>query len=142
MANSATTIRIPSLAIHILVPTRDVSGRSMWVETGNPSFFLFSFLFLFFLFFLFFLLFSFLFLLLFSFLFCVLFSFIFINENTKKKREKESSENGKKGQMKNLLRRHLNALIFCYTMHPAARLIDKHIQQSSPRTRGRIVSAT
>ena len=34
-AHSTTTIRIPSLAIHILVPTRDVSGRSMWVETGT-----------------------------------------------------------------------------------------------------------
>lgn len=34
-AHATTTVRIPSLAIHILVPTRDVSGRSMWVETGT-----------------------------------------------------------------------------------------------------------
>jgi hypothetical protein len=34
LAHSTTTIRVPSLAIHILVPTRDNSGRSMWVETG------------------------------------------------------------------------------------------------------------
>jgi hypothetical protein len=34
-AHSTMTIRIPSLAIHILVPTHDNSGRSMWAETGN-----------------------------------------------------------------------------------------------------------
>lgn len=35
LAHSSTSLRIPSLAIHILVPTRDSSGRSLWVETGT-----------------------------------------------------------------------------------------------------------
>lgn len=35
LAHGSTSLHIPSLAIHILVPTRDSSGRSMWVETGT-----------------------------------------------------------------------------------------------------------